>query len=130
MAKHPFVPLCIHRSGPPHHSLAWCVSEVWISRPFLDITQRKEEPDNKQRDILRMENTDICNNYMLRFAPRPNRQIPPHQFLPVAIGKLKKSGSDQTRPPDKISRGRIQLKNSFSKLTFHFPFPYSIWEGV
>jgi hypothetical protein len=31
---------------------------------------------------------------------------------------------------DKISRGQIQLKNSFSNLTSHFPFPYSIWEGV
>src|SRR5882762_1037356 len=44
-----FVPL--HCSGPCH-SLAWHVSEVCISSPFLDITQGKEEPDNKQRDSL------------------------------------------------------------------------------
>jgi len=63
MAKHLFMPL--HCPGPPHHSQAWCVSEVWISRPFLDVTQEKEPPDDKQIDSLGTEEytqfrTKIC----------------------------------------------------------------------
>ena len=63
MAEHPFGPL--HCSGPPHHCQAWCVSEVWISRPSLDVTQEKEQPDDERIGSLEMEKyrqfrTKIC----------------------------------------------------------------------
>ena len=53
MAEHPFVPL--HCPGPPHRCQPWCVSEVWISRPFLDVTQEKEQPDDEQIGSLGTE---------------------------------------------------------------------------